>query len=542
MAMKKKTSSASNAAITSTGIMRLSSKESAAHASNSAPDTPVINVNDTVAALKQANDFLIRNDSSLFRRDLLTSLLNTKTDLNKECGYPDYITPEMYFQLYDREGLAQRVVHCMAEESWVILPEVYETEDEGKTAFENDLEALCLKHDVWNTLKRADMLSGIGRFGAILLGINDGRPFIEPVDTSGAKLDLIFLTVLHEPDIKISSTDRDETSPRYGQPLVYSVNYYDEATGSSISGNVHYSRIIHLADNRRTSQVYGTPRMKAVFNRLLDVRKIISGSPEMFWKGAFPGFGLKIDPDQQGAQIDIKSVRTEFERYSSGLQRYMALEGMSVQSIAPQVSDPSSHIMVQMDNIAITLTIPKRILFGSEMGVLASGQDAKAWNKRLSGRQEGYVTPQVIRPFIDRVVQFGIISSPKKTDIAGRAEYITKWKDLNTMTDGERADISVKDTDCLAAYVTDGIESLIPLKEYLVKFLGRTSEEADALVKARDEGNGLDMPSFEDEEDSQGAHHNTPTMDVSESEDETTAPADLNPSSEGTPAAGSLIN
>jgi hypothetical protein len=110
--------------------------------------------------------------------------------------------------------------------------------------------------------------------------------------------------------------------------------------------------------------------------------------------------------------IDKADVRNQIENYVNSLQRYLALTGMSAKTLAPQVSDPSSQIDKHLEAICIQLGIPKRIFMGSERGELASSQDDASWNDRLKARQQGYITPRIIVPFVDRLIAVGVLPEP----------------------------------------------------------------------------------------------------------------------------------
>ena len=52
------------------------------------------------------------------------------------------------------------------------------------------------------------------------------------------------------------------------------------------------------------------------------------------------------------------------------------------------------------------------------------------------------------------------------------------------MTATEKAEVGLKRTEALARYATAGAEALVPLKEWLTKFLNLTLEEAQAIEGA----------------------------------------------------------
>jgi len=430
-------------------------------------------------ARKDAAELLVAN-THLLRSELLRKLLNPGKDINLECGYPDSISTANYKGLYARNGIAKRVVRILPEETWALPPEIYEKEEAGETKFEKVWEALRKEKRIFHYLQRIDVLSGIGEFGILLLGIDDGKALNEPIEgineitgekVGGKEHKLIYLKPFDQASIEVKIKEIDVTSPRYGFPKVYTVDFEGSESGNKM---VHWTRILHVVDNRETSEIYGTPRMESVYNRLLDIRKILGGSGEMFWRGGFPGLSFETQPDVEN--LDIDSIKDQMELYMAGLQRYLAMEGITVKSLTPQVSSPKEHIETNMRNIAISLGIPYRIFLGAEEAKLASTQDVSTWNKRLSQRQENYVSPYIIRPFIDRLVALGVLPEVE--------EYIVDWPDLNAPTDEDKANVAEKRTNAMSKYVAGGVDSLIPPMEYLTMVLGFTQEEAKVIEEA----------------------------------------------------------
>ena len=451
---------------------------------------PVINDAD-----KRAIREMIGN-ASVTRATLLNKLIDPRRDIDLECGYPKDLTPTQYKLMYDREGVAYRVVSIYPEESWADDPEVYESEDSTDTAFEVAFKELERNLQVWAYLAKADEVSGIGRFGVLLLGLDDGQEFSAPVDginergekvggSTGRKL--LYLRTFDEGVVTVGETETNRNNPRYGKPMFYNIQFETTSdirtvdgtapTLSSQDARVHWTRIIHIADNRKTSDVYGIPRMQCVFNRLYDLRKIAGGSGEMFWKGGFPGYSFEMDPNARQLTSDqLTDLKESVAAYADGLQRYLTLQGVTAKSLDVQVADPKSHIDTQLELIAITLGVPKRIFFGSEQAKLASTQDAKAWNKRIARRQKKYLTPYVIRPFIDRMIAIGVLPEPKQYDI--------DWADLNAMDELESADVLSKQVEAFSKYVAGNVDMLIPPEEFLTMFAGLDAEQVKQIMDA----------------------------------------------------------
>ena len=431
----------------------------------------------------------------LTRQGLLSNLFDDRRDIDDECGYPKVITPTQYKYLFEREGIAERVVNVWPEETWVLEPTLTENEDSEQTAFEETWEDLNKEFRFWHYLSKVDLLSGIGHFGLLLLGVDDGLPLSEPID--GINLDgtadrqlnyeLVYLRAYDESQITIDTYDKDPESPRHGLPILYSIQQgaistqqVEEDTSTSVK--VHWTRVIHVAETQKTaSEVYGVPRMRPVFNRLYDLRKLIGGSAEMFWKGAFPGFSFELNPDMVGdVELDKKALREEFENYSNGLQRYLATQGLHVRSLAPQVASPKDHFEIQMRAISVTIRVPIRVFKGTEEARLAADQDTKAFNKRLVWRQNHFVTPIIIRPFVNRITALGILPEVEVFDVA--------WADLESLSEQTRAEVGKIKTEAIVKYAASGAaETLIPPLEYFIHILGMDEEVAEAIVDAAEE-------------------------------------------------------
>jgi len=382
------------------------------------------------------SDREVLNAVELTRSRIIGRLLDPRRSINDECGYPETeeITTQNYRDLYDRLAIATRVVELLPQESWMMAPTIFETEDPSdETEFElgwkemnEQIRGPSWYQDeegspVWEHLQRADKLSGIGSFGVLFFGFNDGKDMQEPVDgvtfagtiTTGTpqarkikNRKLLFLRSFDESLIEISRFEGDQRNPRFGQPVMYDITMNDPAdvkqTGIGLSTSthkVHWSRIIHIPSDLGSSEIFGVPRMRPVYDRLLDLRKLYGGSAEMMWRGAFPGLSLETHPSLGGdVTIDKKATRLQMEQYMNTLQRYLLTEGMTVKSLAPQLADPTAHIAIQIEAICIVLNCPKRKFVGSERGELSSNQDDADWNDVLRQRQNIKLTPSHIVP------------------------------------------------------------------------------------------------------------------------------------------------
>jgi hypothetical protein len=419
-------------------------------------------------------------------------------DIDRECGHPEDITTADYMRMYRRGDVAKRVVNLEPDECWKDYPSIYETEEERETPFEKAVDKLIVKTKLYSYLHRLDRISGIGRYAVMFIGLDDGEDFDKPAPgftdegeapTPGTAK-ILYYRIFGEQSASIESFEDDKTNPRYGQPKYYTLSFEDVVDGNQSTltrGKVHWSRVIHVADNLIESELLGAPRMEDVYNRLLDLRKVGGGSAEMFWKGGFPGLSFEVDPKQGEFDADARAeLRDDVRAYAEGLQRYITMVGVTVKSLAPQISDPTNCTNNLLMLIAITKGIPQQSFKGSQQGQLDSPQDTITWRERIMLRKERHVTPNIIRQVIDRVIQYGTLPKPTE-QIDQPLTYIVRWQPMAALSEAERAQVAKDLTEALARYATSGGEAIVSRAEWLGKFCGFTAQQVTAIENSPSE-------------------------------------------------------
>jgi hypothetical protein len=228
--------------------------------------------------------------------------------------------------------------------------------------------------------------------------------------------------------------------------------------------------------------------LQSVFNRLQDLELVSGSSAEMWWRGAFPGLGFMSQKDTAWDKQTMAEIEQEVSAYIHGLQRYLRLEGMDVRELAPTVADPSKHVSILLDLISGATGIPKRILIGSERGELASSQDETAWNSRVDERRRNYAEPQILRPFIDRLVTVGALPQPQ-------SGYVIEWPAIFTPSEKEQAEMAKTRAEALNAYMAaPGVDMILPPSMFLKHVMGFTDEQVE-------EASGLLESAFENDDD-----------------------------------------
>lgn len=243
-----------------------------------------------------------------------------------------------------------------------------------------------------------------------------------PVSESKKRVRLTHIRVAGEPLVQAVQFESNPTSPRCGQPTMYSITFNDMrdqhgGTGMvSSTYQVHWTRVIHYCDQDHqtsASEIFAPPRMRASLNNLLGLRKIYHGDPEGYWKACVTLLSYETHPQLGGdVDVDIPSIRDMDEQMMNGLQRSVILSGMSLKPVAPSVADPTPHIAVGIEAICIKIPCPVRVFKGSERGELASSQDDSQWNDTVGGRMRNTATPGIIVPFINRLIAVGTLSRP----------------------------------------------------------------------------------------------------------------------------------
>ena len=420
----------------------------------------------------------IDNSLTTLRKNTIRRLTSDVRNYNFECGYPDEVSAQEYRQFYDRWGVAERAVKVWPKECWQVLPEIIENTDDEDTPFEARLAEVALQTNLFGYMQRIDILSGIGRYGVLMFGFDDGGTLQSEV-TPGTR-NILYMRTFDESLAEIGKYEDDTTNERFGKPNTYHLKMQrlDGNTNQDLSNtDVHWTRTIHIADNRESDEIFGAPRLRPIYNHVHDIRKIGGGSAEMFWKGGFPGLAITVDPtlDLDAVNINVATMKDEIEKYNEGLDRNVVLTGAQAHTLNPNVADPRGHFEITMKQISIALGVPQRVLLGSESAQLASSQDRKTWQARVKERQEQYVTPSLIRPIVDRLIEVGVLTAPNDG-------YKVIWPSVEETSQEDKVKIAKIRTEAIAQYVDSGLHRLISPKTYF-KLIHSFTDEEIALIE-----------------------------------------------------------
>jgi hypothetical protein len=409
-------------------------------------------------------------------------------DLYSALGYKKTILYRDYLARYLRQDVARAVIDAPVSACWRQRPRIVDSTTKD-TPFETAWIALARKLKVWHYFARADRLVSIGSYAALFIGFDDNRDFAMPVagrrNLLGLRLSpqrtVRYLTPFSQVGATPTSWQTDETNPRFGQPETYSLQL---RTGgeSTRSTNCHWSRLIHIVQDPLDDQTMSSPSLEPIWNRLQDLETLAGGSSEMFWRGAFPGYNFKLDPQARLGAQTLDDMKAEAEKFTHNLTRILRLQGVTVETLQPEVADPTGHVEVQKDLIAAAMRIPKRVLFGAEKGELAGGQDQQMWLDHIDSRRREHCEIQILRPFIDRLIEYGALPEPQN------GEYTIDWPALVTEGAQQMAQIGELKAKALAHLYRTGAEKALPMAFVLRDILAMDESWVDQVVAQSDAG------------------------------------------------------
>ncbi|MBU2685913.1 MAG: DUF1073 domain-containing protein, partial [Gammaproteobacteria bacterium] len=411
------------------------------------------------------------------RLDLAHALGQTayggQRDYNKTLGYPTSLNIANYLARYERQDIAGRVVDLPAQDTWKKEFSLKDG-DRDDTDFVNAWLSLESALHTRSMLSRADKIGGIGRYGVLYVGYRDAREPDQPVDPGAIDGvdDVLFLRPFSEQGATIKELVKDTQDKRFGLPELYEL---------SIDGGgklrVHHTRVLHLADGKLDSEVYGTPRLQRVYNRLDDLIKIVGGSAEATWLNMRPGTVLTTQSGYSfGEDDDSKlQIQHEIEEYLHDLSRIMTLEGVDVKQLTGQIMDPENPFDVTLALIAAASGIPQRVLLGSAAGELAAAEeDTKQWYGVIESRQQNYAEPEILRPFVDSLIANNALPAPAS------GAYDVYWPPLFQMSAREIAEITKTRAEAVKS-LANPLTMELPLStEQILDLLGYESESEPA--------------------------------------------------------------
>ncbi len=331
-------------------------------------------------------------------------------------GWERQVSATLCRALYENHGIAKVANDVPIDTTWRNLPKI----TSGSTDFDSKLTTLNNRIDLFGAMKNVDRISGIGRYGIMVLGIA-GQSYESALKKF--KLDqLKKIDVYQESEINL---DVEQKKGKDGKTeSYYSIKNY------VIGGKrVHPSRIIHVAENSLDG-IFGQSRLIPIYNQLHDMWKISGSSAEQFYMSASLLLSAQGRKDYRIKEADGTALKEKLLELVNRAKGFLVSNGFDIKNIAPDIVSPKDSWEVHEKFISASRRIPRRILFGSEMGQLASSQDQSNYYEHIESRQKNYVNPKIIRPVIEVLLAYSDLNA---------TAYEVAWDKLSSLTDKEVA-------------------------------------------------------------------------------------------------------
>ena len=348
-----------------------------------------------------------------------------------EYGYASDLSFENYFLAYDRDGLGNAAVDIIADKCWQDHPWLIEgapdRESTELTANEARIDRVFSQAKVWQAFKEADIYAMVGGWSAIIIRIADSNELDQPT----VRPSIEALTEL------VPVWENQLTAVHDSNQVLQHYVYAEPQTGISPARNVnvHPDRVVIVGDPSRSR-----PLLKAGFNALVTLEKVLGGAGESFLKNASRQLNVNYDSDvdlEDIARANGGSVAELHENLSghvrdinSGVDLLMMTQGASVNPMTVAVSDPMPSYNVALQVFAASVKIPVKVLVGNITGERASTEDIKQLNDRCQSRRVSEVTAH-IEKFVAKLKAIGMLAA---------GHYSIMWNDLRESTDAERAE------------------------------------------------------------------------------------------------------
>ena len=421
--------------------------------------------------------------SVLLSRAQLAARLGQHYDNNRDIyealGYDLELTYDKFAALYERQSIAKAIINRPVHATWLGEFGIIESDDDQETTLEKEWKKLDKQLGIKSRFVRLDKMACLGKYAVLLLGLNDVKTrdeFQNPV--IGGNKKLLYVKPYAEDDISIQTWENNTNDERYGLPKIYRITFTSPDGNQTDQVLIHHSRIIHVPGELFKSETEGMPYLQSVYNRLKDLEKLVGGSAEMFWRGARPGYQGKVDPEYQLTAEMRDDLQDQIDEFEHNLRRILINEGIGLEALRPQVADPSAHVDIQLQMISAVTGIPKRILTGSERGELASTEDRNNWFDMIKSRREEYAEIQIVRPFVDRCIEYGVLPKPQD-------EYSIKWQDLYAMSEEEKAKVGEIRARAWKEYAMT-MSTALPPEAFFEYFLGFDDEQIEVINEMRD--------------------------------------------------------
>lgn len=366
-----------------------------------------------------------------------------------EYGFKSDLSFLDYYGAYDRDGLGNAAIELRADKVFSSDPWIIEgderAESENYTATELEINRFAKRVKLWQAMKQAYVMALVGGCSYLILELKDGKRLSDKPKLSAKTLDTVDRIIpvwRNQIEVKDRTADGTITMYQYSEPQEdgYHPKHRD----------VHPDRLVTIGCPQLSR-----PMLKAGFNALVTIEKVIGGAGESFLKNASRQMNINYDKEVDLEQIaraygledlgEYQEIMNELAKdINSGVDIAMVTQGANVSAMTVAVSDPVPTFQTALQVFAASVKIPLKILIGNITGERASTEDMKQFNATCQAFRETDVDT-MIRALFDRLIALGLVAL---------TEYEVMWSDLTDGDTNEKADTAQKVAAALQAYAS----------------------------------------------------------------------------------------
>jgi phage-related protein (TIGR01555 family) len=304
-------------------------------------------------------------------------------------------------EVYGGNDLIRKIVDIYAEEQTREWFEIMISGDGGQDAatdMQTELQRLGLRESLPNALSWARLFGG----GVLLLGVNDGRRMIEPINMNAIR-SVEWIEDLDRWSVTISeryTTEDDVPQVKIGEPKVYMIT----SDGDQIF--VHESRVIRFDGIRTTSRRkkenngWSDSALEPLWETIRDFDSGVRGVSNViqdFSQGVYKVKGLAALLAADQDDLVLKRLRQLDMARSHARAIPIDADGEDFERKGAGVSGLDGLLDRAMMRVSAGTGIPVSLLFGrSAAGMNATGEiDIRSFYDRISAMQETQLRPRI---------------------------------------------------------------------------------------------------------------------------------------------------
>lgn len=344
-------------------------------------------------------------------------------------GYPITLDFFNYWNMFRRFGIAKNIVKVVPNIGWSTPPII-----EGDERFNNELETLNDRLNLWVRLRGLDTRQRVGRYGGMFMRMRDSKRPDEPLEMVPGEAALVDMMPLYESQLTVSTTDQDPQSETFGMPTMYEFNagaVGNRNEDNNSSFQIHPSRIVIASEDSDNNGIYGISVLEAPYNSLLDLRKIIGAGGEGFYKNAAQNiiFELTDAKSMSGKPELVAKLGEAFDDFNQNrMRRGFVSPGFKAHTLQSDLIQPKEFFMDALNDVAAASEIPATIIIGQQTGRLASDKDNQSLLGSIQSRRIGFQT-ELTRNILDWMIEHGVLPA---------SDYEVEWDDLLAMSKSEK--------------------------------------------------------------------------------------------------------